>query len=748
MKPLLLSFLLLFCLLAQAQTTVSGTIKNNHNKPLAGASITLKDTYDGATSDSAGNFVFTTTEQGIKVLEATAMGYKAASQTIDLAAPPENIALSLKEAITEMKAVVISAGAFEAGDRKKGTVLSSLDILTTASANADVTGAIKTLPGAQQVGESEGLFVRGGTAAETKTFMDGTLVNNFFFSSVPNVAQRGRFSPWFLKGTVFSMGGYSALYGQALSSALVLETVDLPDQSSANLGVSFLSLSGGFQQLAKNKKSSWGATYAYTDLSVAFNLIKQRQQFFQIPVYHTGDFNFRVKTSPTGMLKYYGYLSTNKLGFTEPSIDSLGYRDGFRLSNENTYHNLSYKEVLAKGWRLNAGVSYTYNHDDISGALYDEQQKSVLLDGLQFKQFGLDSRSHYANGKIVLEKKIRNLSALRFGSEYNYSSEETRFQLYDSTEPGGTLEQATTAAFAEGDVYLTNNLAAKLGTRFEYASLLARTNIAPRLSLAYKLGTGSQASVAYGVFYQNPESRYLPASAPLLFSKATHYIAQYQKMTGDRTLRAELFYKQYDDLVKTGFAANREVAINNEGYGDAKGFDLFWRDRKSLKGVDYWVSYSYLDTKRNFLNYPTALKPPFAANHTASVVLKRFVPKFKTQVNGSYTYASGRPYYNFQLDDNTNKFKLADRGRTIDYNSMSISLNYLPNVFKSGAGKYSVFVFSVTNVLNSRQVFGYKYSVAGNRKEAITPPARMFFFLGAFLSFGVDRSQDVINSNL
>ena len=63
----------------------------------------------------------------------------------------------------------------------------ALDIVTTASGNGDVTGALKTLPGAQQIGDKEGLFVRGGTAAETRAFIDGTVVNNFFFSSVPNV---------------------------------------------------------------------------------------------------------------------------------------------------------------------------------------------------------------------------------------------------------------------------------------------------------------------------------------------------------------------------------------------------------------------------------------------------------------------------------------------------------------------------------------------------------------------------------
>ena len=34
--------------------------------------------------------------------------------------------------------------------------------------------------------------------------------------------------------------------------------------------------------------------------------------------------------------------------------------------------------------------------------------------------------------------------------------------------------------------------------------------------------------------------------------KATHYIAQYQKVANRQTFRAEIFYKKYDNLVKTG----------------------------------------------------------------------------------------------------------------------------------------------------------------------------------------------------
>jgi hypothetical protein len=67
-------------------------------------------------------------------------------------------------------------------------------------------------------------------------------------------------------------------------------------------------------------------------------------------------------------------------------------------------------------------------------------------------------------------------------------------------------------------------------------------------------------------------------------------------------LRLETYYKKYQDLIKTTTDFYRPIAVNNNGSGYAKGVELFWRDKKSLKNIDYWVSYSYLDSKRDYLN--------------------------------------------------------------------------------------------------------------------------------------------------
>jgi carboxypeptidase-like protein/TonB-dependent receptor-like protein len=731
-----------------AQVAISGKVKDNKGNPVAGVSITLKDTYDGATTDSTGKYSFRTFEKGEFVMAATSIGYKPFEQKLKIEGHPISLDITLKEEISELKAVVITAGTFEASDRKRaGVVLNSIDVVTTASANADITQALKTLPGAQQVGETEGLFVRGGTAAETKIFIDGTLVNRFFYSTAPNIAGYGRFSPFLFKGTVFSTGGYSALYGQALSSAVILESIDLPERTSATLGVSVLSIDGGYQYLNKKKNASWGIDYNYTNLGLAFLVLKQKQDFFTMPVSHNIQGNFRIHTSKTGILKYYGTFSTDQFGFRTPSIDSSGYSDVFKLKNLYIYHNLAWKENLGHNWKFNGGVSYTNNKDDIESGMQNANKSNVTLSGLEFKNFKLEPRGNYFNAKAVLEKKLGSLNALRFGSEYNFSDDRTTFIDNNGNRYKSILKEHINAVFAESDIYVTNGLAAKLGTRLEHSSSLNKFNIAPRVSLAYKTGKSSQASFAYGIFYQNPETRYLPSAGTLTFSRANHYILQFLKTTNLIVFRAEMFYKKYHDLIKTGFNNGRDgIALNNNGFGDAKGFEIFWRDKKTIKDFDYWISYSYLDTKRNFLNFPYAITPNFAAKHTASLVLKKFVLPWKTGFNASYNYASSRPYYNITYDGT--QYKFSDQGLIPDYHNISFSLNYIPTIGKQNAKGFAVYVLAINNIFNIKQTYGYQYSYNGNKKEAIVPPSRMFVFIGAFFSFGIDRTQDAINNNL
>ncbi|MBK7348118.1 MAG: hypothetical protein IPI98_14740 [Chitinophagaceae bacterium] len=126
------------------------------------------------------------------------------------------------------------------------------------------------------------------------------------------------------------------------------------------------------------------------------------------------------------------------------------------------------------------------------------------------------------------------------------------------------------------------------------------------------------------------------------------------------------------------------------------------------------------------------MTPNFAAKHSASFVLKKFVTKLKTNFNMSYSFASGRPYYNIVFDGVQNKYIVADKGQTINYNNLSLSFNYLPNIGKKDAKTFGVLVLSINNILGQKQVFNYEYGAISGNKQAIVPPSKRFVFYRVF----------------
>jgi len=748
LKKIILSGAGIFFILSNgfSQSVISGIIKDTKGHPVPGTSISVKNSFDGATSDSLGHYKFNSSDTGLQTIVFSSVGYHPVEVTLSFKGVPIHLDQQLKEEPNELKAVIISAGSFAAGDSKRGAVMSSIDIATTAGSNADITAALKTLPGAQQVGEQEGLFVRGGTGQETKQFIDGSLVNNPYYTSVPDISTRGRFSPFLFKGTVFSTGGYSALYGQALSSVVLLESIDLPERSEIDASISPIIVGMGTQQLAKNKKSSWGMSYSYVNVGIYFGLVSQKPDYFNLPAFHNADANFRIKTKNGGMVKYYTTFAYNDLGLRTADIDSDYLKSAFNVANHNWYNNLSWRQPLTNGWKMNLSSSFSTNLDNIQQQIQGaDNQPHYFPDSVYWmnsKNFILTNRQNLSQGKAVFEKKISGLSAFRFGGEYWYNYNPLVFN--DTTK---VLRDHLTSLFAETDIYLTNDLAAKIGGRYEYSTLLRQSDFAPRISLAYKTGKYAQLSAAYGIFYEKPDNQQLFYTTNIGFTKATHYILNYQKTTKERIFRIEAYYKLYSDLVKTVPDGYNYYSYNNSGSGYADGIEFFWRDRKTFKDFDYWVSYTYLNTKRDFLNYPEKLTPDFAATHTASLVMKRFVTDWKTGFNFTYTFATGRPYYNFMIN-NSGKYFIADQGHTVDYNALNFSCEYIPSLGKTNAKTFVVLFASMSNVLGYNAVYGYHYSYAGNIKQPITPPASRFYFIGCFLSWGVDRTQDAINNNL
>ncbi len=717
MKSKLLIFSFLISLLSFAQTQISGRVIDVKGNPIEGANVYLDGTYDGTSTDKDGKYNFTTSEEGTQTLVISFISFETFYKTTTIN-KLQNLIVKLREDVNTLDAVVINAGSFDAGEKARAVALKPLDIVTTASALGDVVGAFQTLPGTSANDEDGRLFVRGGDANETQIFIDGIRVFNPFVPTSSNIPTRGRFSPFLFKGMTFSTGGYSAEYGQALSSVLTLNTIDKPDQEKTEIQLMTVGAGVGNTQIWG--KNSFSINTSYINLAPYQAAFPGRDEWNEPFEGASGEMVYRYQPNEDGLLKLYSSFSYSNLDVIQNDINFV---DGFNFALENTnlYFNGSYKQRLDNGWKVSGGISYTNETTD-----FKLQDNTV------------NDQENSAHFKAKLTKRFSSRLKLNFGAEYFITDFNERFNPNNTGAFNYGFNNNIFGAFAETDIFFSKKLATKIGLRAENNEFSNKMTYSPRVSLAYKAGITSQFSLAYGRFYQNPRSEYLKFSTDLNPENATHYIANYQFLKDKQQFRIEAYYKAYDELVKFDSQfASPTSSFNNNGDGFAKGIDVFWRDNKNIKNLDYWLSYSYLDTERDHRNFPTKAVPNFASSHNASLVGKYWVEQWKTQLGLSYRFATGRTYTNPNISGFLNE-------KTKNYNSVSLNAAYL-------ISQQKILYFSVNNVLGTENVFGYNYSNQPNvngtfERQALRPNADQFFFIGFFWSISDDNKSNQLDN--
>ena len=717
MKQLFLFFCILFQFSLIAQTNISGKVTDKKNNPIFGANVYLDGTYDGGSTNEKGEFSFETAEKAIQTLVISFISFETAVRTADVSTF-NNLQIKLRDDVNALDAVVINAGMFEAGEKAKVTVLKPLDIVTTASAMGDFVGALQTLPGTATVGEDGRLFVRGGEAEETQIFIDGARVFTPFTPTTNNIPTRGRYSPFLFKGIRFSTGGYSAEYGQALSSVLLLSTIDEPDQEKTD--ISFMTVGLGVGNTQKWKNSSFSINTSYINLAPYLAIFEDRNTWNKPYQSLSGEMVFRQQFKDGSMLKLYGAYSYSDFDVLQ---DNINFDDGFRigLNNRNLYFNASYKNKFGNNWRYETIASFTNDHTNTK----------IIKDNL-------NSNENSLHLKAKLKKRFSSRARLSFGGEYFNTNYDENYTPINNSKFKYGFNNSILATFIETDIFFSKNLAAKVGVRAENSSILNEFTLSPRASVSYKSGKNSQFSFAYGQFYQNPKNDYLKFSQDFNSKNTSHLIANFQSVKQGQIFRIEAYHKAYNSLVKyADLQPNFTSDFNNNGDGFAKGFDIFWRQNGKIKNTDYWVSYSYLDTQRDYRNYPTAARPNFASKHNLSIVTKHWIKDWKSQIGFSYQFASGRNYTNPNEPGFLNN-------ETKNFNNLSFNWAYLIDPQK-------ILYFSVNNILGTKNVFGYDYKNTPNTKgnfdkQAIIPNADSFFFVGFFWTISDDKKSNQLDN--
>ena len=701
------TILFLFVFISSTLTAqiISGTVVDTENNPLPGANVYIENTFNGTSSDANGNFSFQFSDTGTFNLMVEFIGYETIKKEILLTGKSFALNITLKEEFNQLKAVVITAGTYGSGKSETAVVMSSLDVVTTAGSMGDINAAMRSLPGTSTNGESGKLFVHGGEGTETGTYIDGIYVHQPYTTSAPNMAVRGRFNPFMFSGTSFSTGGYSAEYGQALSSVLTLNTNDMPDEES--MDISLMTIGADLAGTKMWKTGAITVSGNYLNLKPYMKLIPQNYDWNQEPEAYGGSLSFRQKTKGSGMFKIYGSFDESNLSQYQLNPDGSGNNTNVDVTNNNQFVNANWHGSLSEKWFVTMGGSYTHNNDRFAREFTVLNQK---LEGNHIK----------GTVKYELTEKIR----FRGGIENFYTNFSNNYSLIN--QPGDSISSYTenlSAGFFEAQVYTSSNFLMNIGLRGEHSQYLNQNTLSPRVSLAYKLGEKSSLSAAYGWFYQNPLNEQLLHRNYLTNERAQHYVLSYNKQMVKRTFRAEAYFKKYDGLVKYG--NNLSSTFSNTGSGFAYGLDVYFKDDKTIKNGSYWISYSFLQTERDFRYYPEMAVPSFAVTHSVSVVYKHWINKWRSYIGASFRYGSPRVYNDLNSPE-FNKATLPSYA-TLDVNW---SFLYRQNI---------IFFASATNVLGFDQVFGYQYSPIkdGNGQfpsTPIVPAAKRFFFVGCFIT--------------
>jgi vitamin B12 transporter len=688
-----------------AVSRIEGVVTDENNAPLSYANVYLQETMEGTMSDDEGRFSFSSRAVGKVTFVCSYIGYKMYTQTLTLSRGQVlTLSFALEQQEIKTRSVTVTASAFTAAD-EEGVTLTAMEIVRTPGAAADVFWAVKSFPGLQQVEEGAGLFVRGGDVSETVVLLDGAVIKHPYKYESPTGGFFGTFSPFLLKGTFFSSGGFSAQYGNALSGALAMESHDLPERRQMGFGVGLAAESVYLALPIVDNKFGLNISGNVSNTKMLFEMNKTRKDFSRYPSSYDVNLSGIYKFDNQNAIKFFHFREDDKIGV---EIDDPDYATHFHGNTSNRLYNVKYSGLMGKELLLNANVAYSRFRRDMNLSVLDldieDRMYQLRITGEREVIHGLHVRS--------------GLALFRFQTRV----EGTVPQEEEDLDPNAPTDRVDTdytsdraAPFVETEWFGPFGIRFTVGLRGEYESISGVTGIDPRASISMPILSHSDITFAWGCYRQYPDPMYYDpyiGNPQLSAGRATHYILGYAYQRQNRIFRVEAYYKKYSGLLLEDEVEN----YINDGYGYAKGVDVFVK--QSMGRVSGWMAYSWLHARRKWMDLPVLASPYFDITHNITTVLNVDLPHHFS-MGCSFRYATGKPYSPGPDEYHTL--------RVPSYKRIDVTLTYLHSFFESNV---TVFYMAVSNVLGRINVFDYRYSSDWQRRDAVESSFGRFFYFG------------------
>lgn len=682
----ILSLLLLIVSAGYAQVKIFGKVIDAEEQPIEFATVRIAGTAVGATTGLDGSYSLSVAESDTIEIIFTCIGYKEHKQKLISPSGNVNVNAKLFKTTRELEAIEVTEYKKQTGGMQTLDA-GQLKVGPNASGNA-VEGLLTTIAGVSSKDEMSSQYsVRGGSYDENSVYINGIEVYRPQLISSGQQEGLSIINPSLVGSIEFSTGGFSAEYGDKMSSVLDI-TYRQPESFEGNVAASLMGVEAAIGQSTGKFSQLHGIRYKRntTLLSSLETKGEYDPSFFD---YQT---NLRLKLNDQWNISFLGNIAMNNYKFTPKTRStSFGtsqnvkeftvYFDGKERDRFETYFGaleLNYDvnkstgfTLLASGFLTNELVAY-----DISGEYWLDEAGTNDGENSVGGEIGVGkylehSRNRFQAGVFTLGLKGHtslNRHNLQYGLEYRNQ------QIYDRT---SEWEQRDSAGYSlpniDNKLEMIYNLTSKHdlttnklswyaqdtyrllvnaglftfngGLRMSYWDFNNEFLVSPRISIGYipEFNNSLSFRLSGGLYYQSPfykefretktdenGNSYAELNRDIKSQRSIQLI-----LGGDYTFRAldrpfkitaEAYYKKLDDIIPYELD-NLKIVYSgrNEADGFIAGIDFKFFGQ-FVPGTDSWFSFSLMKTQENLNG--VKVPRPTDQRYSFGVFFNDYFPKF------------------------------------------------------------------------------------------------------------------------
>ncbi len=780
--------------------TVSGyVIDGQTNQPLPFANVIIEDKDLGTTSDRSGYFELNITGKSEKVI-VSYLGYKSEKINVNEFSPdiPKIISLYSKGLLLQEVAVFSAVSSKNNRIEASSLSLQSDQIEKIANAMPDVLRSFQALPGISVNNEFSAEFnVRGGNKDENLIRVNGAQVYEpYHIKEAPN-ASVGVFNVDLIDNVNIITGGFSARYGDRLSS---VANIDYREGSlSGYKGAATLSLAfvDGYLEGPLFNKGSFivGARKTYMEYVIDLtdfgyeNIRRADPSFYDIqglvsyPLSNSDKLRFsflysadNFKYNPTSMNTIKEFTESINNTTANVKTSSTSYENQ-KADYYSTLLDLQSINFLGRNAFLKTSISYydqrdnefrmwgtSFNKDILAGNNYFDYKKredttdiSLTINTLEF-QSSLDyqitpfyeTKSGFSYKNIIYKDLFDyTKNAVNISNTLTYPDtliENYGYKGLDYRNDSLKVSSFKLAGYFENIIQIGDNFLINAAGRLDYFDMNKQLTFSPRISAALSNDYGTVIRGAWGHYYQSPiytQLKYSEASdTNTKAQKAIHYILGIEQnidlskgSLSTLKLKVDLYYKDYRNLISSFFSHADRLAYSreNDAVGYARGIDVY--ALLNIPGFYSWISYSYLVAMEDKTNDDYGEYPRL----TGQVHTLAWISDISLGNNWSFNtklyYGSGYPYAEkvAVYNEDTDEWFWVKEGTNSKYLPEYSRIDFRISKDFNFRNFKLKTFIEISNALNHKNVRGYEYSYTDRGK----PIAREIVLWPVLPSFGI-----------